>query len=743
MISQTTNAWEKFETALKERVPHYLDALGEGATSENLDRLQELVEFTIPEEVRQFFLRHNVEYGVQDPAKRNTKLRSLLPPLFSDTRLLPVAESGGNNILAQWRFNKDCSTRAKDAKADHYEGPVKQVVRHSKWIPFATDINGNGLYFDLDPAEGGQVGQVIECDYDQSRIAVLFPSPAALLEARAEHFLSSKDQPGVVDPKSEVAKAWNALTEALAHGNPRGLADLNPPVTWGDLELFEAKTRLKLPQDIKDFFLVHDGQGSDDSTEDLEEEDMIFSHFLMPLAGPMVESCLGEYFRRQDSSFDPESLEVTGPAKSLSHSDKWIPFATDFSGNFLSFDLDPEEGGKVGQVLELDYEMSTIKVVASSVSEFLLERVSEFASRKAKVTKKRNRLRVPAEPSPGSEVAEAYRALEEAVRRHSRRQLETFNPPVPQDDIATAEKLFGFELPQDLRDFFAVHNGQDPQLGTRGPTFYFGYFFPLIAARLSGVTSYWEMIHQVERGGKPDPLGLTAEGNMKTDKYPRGWIPLAHLDGIRINIIYDLDPASDGAVGQIIELDWKQGSARVIAKSLTEFLGQLTEQLKNPKPVERKEAVAAPAPTKATHEVVVKADNIIGRAPNAVLVTSTLRALGIEIRLETSELLKEALEAARAESSYIEDTKVVAGKVVAFTIRVSGKPQKILVESLDGFAVKGNLMADGKMFGSGLKQVFSKEASGGARPIFYFTAPEMLSERVSLFVEIQSEQSWV
>lgn len=65
-------------------------------------------------------------------------------------------------------------------------GPVRPVWWSRAWIPFAADGNGDVLTLDMDPANGGQPGQVVLYFHDSERREVLAPGLGAWLTQIAD-----------------------------------------------------------------------------------------------------------------------------------------------------------------------------------------------------------------------------------------------------------------------------------------------------------------------------------------------------------------------------------------------------------------------------------------------------------------------------------------------------------------------------------------------------------------------------
>jgi cell wall assembly regulator SMI1 len=80
------------------------------------------------------------------------------------------------------------NTFANGESEDEIEaiGPVKPALWNDNWLPFASDGAGNLLCIDLDPADNGHVGQVIQWAADPPYVEVLASGLQAWLETFAE-----------------------------------------------------------------------------------------------------------------------------------------------------------------------------------------------------------------------------------------------------------------------------------------------------------------------------------------------------------------------------------------------------------------------------------------------------------------------------------------------------------------------------------------------------------------------------
>jgi len=125
----------------------------------------------------------------------------------------------------------------------------------------------------------------------------------------------------------------------------------------------EDKLQVQLPEDFKQFYKFHNGQSED-------------APYITPL-GEML-SLEGIAFQWElwkglvdDNVFEDNNSEPDEGIKDDWYNPKWIPFTYDGSGNHLCIDLDPAEGGKVGQVITMWHDGSERELIAGSFNEWL------------------------------------------------------------------------------------------------------------------------------------------------------------------------------------------------------------------------------------------------------------------------------------------------------------------------------------------------------------------------------------
>ena len=105
-----------------------------------------------------------------------------------------------------------------DDEESEPEGPIRKVHYHLKWIPLTHDGGGDHTLIDLAPAEGGQVGQLIDFSHETGPEGVAAPGLAEYLSVLADGFESGagsvNEEDGYIDWHQERGMARSAFSPA-------------------------------------------------------------------------------------------------------------------------------------------------------------------------------------------------------------------------------------------------------------------------------------------------------------------------------------------------------------------------------------------------------------------------------------------------------------------------------------------------------------------------------------------------
>ncbi|KAJ7632157.1 hypothetical protein FB45DRAFT_911664 [Roridomyces roridus] len=162
------------------------------------------------------------------------------------------------------------------------------------------------------------------------------------------------------------AVTWNRLRAWLAREYPELGDTLNYGILPQDLAQFEMQFGLELPPAVRESYIAVDGQEAESAAGC--SEGLFFGLTLLPLEDALEE---WQFWREVDD--DPstganvqlrESMRSvpTGWIRKEYAQRGWIPLIADKAGNYVGVDLNPEEGGSVGQVIVFGRDFDT-KVV--------------------------------------------------------------------------------------------------------------------------------------------------------------------------------------------------------------------------------------------------------------------------------------------------------------------------------------------------------------------------------------------
>ena len=181
----------------------------------------------------------------------------------------------------------------------------------------------------------------------------------------------SIDQPA---PLLSVDECWAFLESYLSANRSGGIALLPLGISPDLIAQAEAAMGVELPHDMQRFYSRHNGSG-------------VFSispykigggaqRFLA--LGDIIE--LWETMVRIGTDFerDGDRGMQKGPIKDNYWNRNWIPFMDNQGGDNIFVDLDPADGGTVGQIVDWWHEGAVSTYLASSLCEWINEVVEQI-----------------------------------------------------------------------------------------------------------------------------------------------------------------------------------------------------------------------------------------------------------------------------------------------------------------------------------------------------------------------------
>jgi cell wall assembly regulator SMI1 len=170
----------------------YNKYLSEGATDEEIKKVEEIMGFRLPKELAELYKCNNGNINSHDARL----LGAILGLHFISLEELVKNWKQWCKILDDDELNSYAISTPKKA--------IKLLYAHKYWIPFAADGGGNHIGIDLDPDVNGCVGQVINFGRDDDKKYVLANNLGEFLELMI-NVVKSKDFKIVYDRKQPPA----------------------------------------------------------------------------------------------------------------------------------------------------------------------------------------------------------------------------------------------------------------------------------------------------------------------------------------------------------------------------------------------------------------------------------------------------------------------------------------------------------------------------------------------------------
>ena len=164
-----SRTWNRIRTWLGREYPELADTLNYGILPQDLANIEMQFGFTLPQAVRESYL---IVDG-QEPESA----AGCSDGLFFGLTMLPLED-----VFEEWRFWREvdddpltgANPQLQDAMQSYPPGWIRKEYSQRGWIPLVADKAGNYVGIDLNPDEGGSVGQVIVFGRDFDTKVVLW-----------------------------------------------------------------------------------------------------------------------------------------------------------------------------------------------------------------------------------------------------------------------------------------------------------------------------------------------------------------------------------------------------------------------------------------------------------------------------------------------------------------------------------------------------------------------------------------
>lgn len=172
--------WIEIEDWLRVNAPEMLAVLQAGASDAEISELEDFLSMQLPEDVKSSYRIHNGQSGFEYGLINGREFLSL------------------ERIKDEWLIWKELfdsgnfQTEEGQEQVSEAAPGIRNLWWSPKWLPLTYDGSGNHDCLDLDPTEGGTVGQIITMWHDAPQREVLALSFRGWLKQYAEDLVSGR-----------------------------------------------------------------------------------------------------------------------------------------------------------------------------------------------------------------------------------------------------------------------------------------------------------------------------------------------------------------------------------------------------------------------------------------------------------------------------------------------------------------------------------------------------------------------
>ncbi len=184
-----------------------------------------------------------------------------------------------------------------------------------------------------------------------------------------------------------------------------------------------------------------------------------------------------------------------------------------------------------------------------------------------------------------SSVRDNWQRIEQFLKSNQPEIHQSLQSPASDASIAELEETVGQTLPDDFKELWRIHNGQD-DVFSEG-------IFPDLSAddwpepafllmSVEAIQQDWSILKALNDEGNFDDKRRKTPPEIQAEFWHQGWIPIAHNGG-GDNYCLDMAPTEKGIVGQVIVYYNDGPDPILVAPSLGDWLRDLADGLESGK----------------------------------------------------------------------------------------------------------------------------------------------------------------
>jgi cell wall assembly regulator SMI1 len=174
-------------------------------------------------------------------------------------------------------------------------------------------------------------------------------------------------------PVNGVTEAWERIHTWLSKHAPKILASLNPPATDAQIAAAEKAFKVRMPDEWRELYRVHDGMNDDSNLGSL-----FYGMNFLTLERAIVEYGLNDENDEPEAKRMPATRAEAGIRTEDMHNRKWIAVAHDGGATLIRVDMDPAPAGHPGQVIFTDHDDDVVFLIAQNIGKLLWQFVEDL-----------------------------------------------------------------------------------------------------------------------------------------------------------------------------------------------------------------------------------------------------------------------------------------------------------------------------------------------------------------------------
>jgi len=168
----------------------------------------------------------------------------------------------------------------------------------------------------------------------------------------------------------DIPLIWTRFENWISKNASHLTSSLNDPATEDQISKLEKTIQEKLPKEYIEFLKLHNGQNR-------ESEGLISTEELLSIERVIEEWVVWKALLEK-GDFDGSQSSPDKGIKSDWWNPKWIPITYDGSGNHFCIDIDPDNGGKKGQIIRMWHDSAEREFIANSFNEWFNNYVTDL-----------------------------------------------------------------------------------------------------------------------------------------------------------------------------------------------------------------------------------------------------------------------------------------------------------------------------------------------------------------------------